>query len=105
MLYTTRSFELLIKLFDCLKFGKILFDSLSNNLNFQIIKYLITSLASILRRLKKQKESGSIKDARAVVVLRTGNTGFPNVVPCLFIGKDVRLSYWKRCGTMFISSI
>ena len=38
------------------------------------------------------------------MVLRTGNTGFPNVAPCLFIKKDVGLCYWKRCGTMFVSS-
>ena len=58
----------------------------------------------MLRRLKKYQESGPIKDARAVVVLRTRNTGFPNVASCLLIGKAVGLSYWKRCGTMFISS-
>ena len=37
-------------------------------------------------------------------VVRTGNTGFPNVAPRLFIGKDVGLRYWKTYGTMFISS-
>ena len=37
------------------------------------------------------QESGPIKDARVVVVLWTGNTGFPNVAPYLFIGKDVGL--------------
>ena len=37
--------------------------------------------ASMLRRLEKHQESGSIKDARAVV-LRTENIGFPNVRPC-----------------------
>ena len=42
----------------------------------------------MLRRLKTYQESGPIKDTRVVVVLRTGNTGFPNVAPCLFIGKD-----------------
>ena len=47
--------------------------------------------ASILSRLKIYQESGPIKDTRVVVVLRTGNTGFPNVAPCLFIGKDVGL--------------
>ena len=47
--------------------------------------------ASMLRRLEKHQESGPIKDARIIVVLRTENIGFPNVRPCLFIGKDVRL--------------
>ena len=42
--------------------------------------------ASMLRRLKKYQESGPIKDSKAVVVLRKGNTGFPNVAPCIFIG-------------------
>ena len=58
----------------------------------------------MLSRLKKYQESGPIKDARVVVVLRTGNIGFSNVAPCLFIGKDVGLCYGKRSGTMFISS-
>ena len=44
--------------------------------------------ASMLRRLINYQESGSIKDARVVLVLRTGNTGFPNVPPCLFIEED-----------------
>ena len=48
----------------------------------------------MLRRLKIYQESGPIKDARVIVVLRTGNTGFPCVAPCLFIGKDVGLSDW-----------
>ena len=42
-------------------------------------------------RLKIYQESGPIKDARVVVVLRTGNTDFPCVAPCLFIVKDVGL--------------
>ena len=50
----------------------------------------------LARRLKKYQESGPIKDAWAVVVLRTGNTGFPNVALCVF--------YCKRYGTMFIRS-
>ena len=45
----------------------------------------------MLSRLKIYQKSGPIKDARVVVVLRTGNTGFPNVAPCLVIGKDVGL--------------
>ena len=45
----------------------------------------------MLRKLKIYQESGSIKDTRVVMVLRTGNTGFPNVAPCLFIGKDLGL--------------
>ena len=45
----------------------------------------------MLSRLKIHQESGPIKDARVVVVLWTGNTGFPNVAPYLFIGKDVEL--------------
>ena len=45
----------------------------------------------MLGRLKIYQESGPIKDARVVVVLRTGNTGFPNVASCLFTGKDVGL--------------
>ena len=56
----------------------------------------------MLSRLKKYQESGPIKDARAVVVLRTGNTGFPNVAPCLFIGKDVGLRYGKNYKSNFI---
>ena len=58
----------------------------------------------MLRRLKKYQESGPIEGARTVVVLSTGNTCFPNVAPCLFIGKDVGLRYRKRCGNMFKSS-
>ena len=45
--------------------------------------------ASMLSRLKIYQEFGPIKDTRVVVVLRTENTGIPNVPPCLFIGKDV----------------
>ena len=61
--------------------------------------------ASMLRRLKKYQESGSIKDAKVVVVLRTGNTGFPNVPPCLIIGKDVglRSHTFKLDTTTFLS--
>ena len=58
----------------------------------------------MLRRLKKYQESGPIKDARAVAVLRIGSTGFPNIAPCLFVGNDVGICYWKGCGAMFISS-
>ena len=45
----------------------------------------------MLRKLKKYQDFGPIKDARAVVVWRTGNTGFINVTPCVFIKKDVGL--------------
>ena len=36
---------------------------------------------SMLSRLKIYQKSGPIKDTRVVVVLRTGNTGFPNDAP------------------------
>ena len=58
--------------------------------------------ASMLRRLKKYQESGPTRDARVVVVLRTGNIGFPNVAPCLFTGKDYVMflcSYTFKEGT------
>ena len=45
----------------------------------------------MLSRLKIYQESGPIKDTRVVVVLRSGNIGFSNVAPNLFIGKDVGL--------------
>ena len=60
--------------------------------------------ALMLGRLKIYQESGPIKDARVVVVLRTGNTGVPNVAPHLFIGKDVELCShtFKLATTAFI---
>ena len=61
------------------------------NIFFLYSSLHLEKYASMLRRLKKYQESGLIKDARAVVVLRTGNTCFPNVASCLFIGKDVGL--------------
>ena len=45
----------------------------------------------MLSRLKIYQESWPIKKTRVAVVLRTGNTGFSNVAPCLVMGKDVGL--------------
>ena len=63
-----------------------------------------------VEEVKKYQESEPIEDARVAVVLRTGNTGFPNASPRLFIGKGVGLCYMYiigkdvGCGTMFRSS-
>ena len=60
----------------------------------------------MLSRLNIYQESGPITDARVVVVLRTGNTGFPNVAPYLFMEKDVGVcSHTFKLDTTAVFSI
>ena len=59
------------------------------NRNASLLFHLFIKDVSKFSSLKKYHKSGPITDATVVVESRTGNTGFLNVISCLFNGRDV----------------